>query len=44
MPSSPAIGTPPTQSSSQVPTPSTDMPMMRPNISRRNVQPIFCAT
>ena len=40
MPSSAAIGTPPTSSSSQVPTPSTAMPIRRPAISRRITKPI----
>ena len=38
-PSSAAIGTPPHISISQVPTPSTTMPTIRPNISRRSVKP-----
>ena len=42
-PSSAAIGTPPAHSSSQVPMPSTSMPISLPNISRRSVQPILSA-
>ena len=43
MPSKAAIGTPPISSSSQVPTPSTAMPISRPTISRRSVKPIRSA-